>query len=508
MRYGMAKTTGVMVAATLGLGGCLGGPEDVDTAQAAQPVLSVWSPMWRSIAEVANEPDWRMAHAYGRSVAFVQQGLGLRCSGAMVSDTLLMTADHCIPRDNAWVDTAFGRIGPSAADHATGLVRARTRLMQLGVPYAIEHTVTNERLGRPGGVIAAREPGRDVVLVRVGSLVVDIPLDDGSTSRVQIAMGDVWGRVPVRDFDPGRSRPGYALSVNARCNESLNHVLLSPGVVTRAHSSCLPGYSECFDSDADLIAGSSGGPYFDSTFQQVIGVNHAEPSLGNACSVSFGSNTIARLGPTVIEHTTTRPAGGWPDDLRTSNPTAWAGGTGGITHVQPCHPGMLVRGLVGSTSAAPGYVGNLGIVCQPHVWPGSSGLHSAVVFAPGSHDTNFALRRGEPFHEYFASVRSSTAPVHGEQTLALCPTGFYLRGLHLRAGNSIDRILMLECASEFNATRTLTLPVQEHIGYLGVSPGGQPRVLRCGPGAYVSGMTIRAGWHTDAIQLQCSMLPS
>lgn len=508
MRGGSVGLSASALIVAVGMAGCLGVPEETDTDWTAQPVVFSSSPGWGPIAQVADDPRWRMAHAYGRAVARLAQSSGPLCSGAMVSSSLMLTAQHCVPRDVAWTSVEFGLLGATAAEQAAARVRARTRLMQLGVPYNDEPSVPDARIFRAGGLVEAREPGRDVALVSIGAVVADIHLDDGSNLQVQIPMGDIWGRVPVREYAPAPGRPGYALSVNQACGQTDPNVLLSPGA-TRASTGCLPGFAECFDTNADLLPGSSGGPFFDETLQQVIGVNHAEPFRASACSVSSSTtagNTIARIGATVLAETRSQPPGGWADDLRVSNPTAWAGGTGGTAHVEPCHPGMLVRGLVGSTSPT-GYVGNLGIVCAPRVGGVLRGLHSAVVFAPGSFDTDFATRRGQPFHEYFASVRTTTGPVVGEQTLALCPEGMFLRGLHLRAAGAVDRVLALECALRSNYTRTLTLPVQEHVGYLGTSSGGQARVLRCGPGAFVSGMTIRAGWHTDAFQLHCSVPP-
>lgn len=502
MRFGLAGT--------LGLAGCLGDGSTETTGALAQPVVHGSSPAWRPITDVADDPAWRMAYGYGRAVAQILQiGVG-SCSGAMVSDTMLLTAHHCVPLTDEAVKVRFGYIGSELAQHGYAVDRARTRLMQLGIPETAQASVSDSTLAFVSDArVGPRETRRDVNLVEVSPFAVDITLDDRRSQRVYIPYGDLWGRVPVREYAPAAGRPGYSMSVNTPCGEPHASVVLAPGT-TRESTGCVPGYSQCFDTDADMLAGSSGGPFFDQTLQAVIAVNHAEPIQGTACTTYLGTeaNTVARVGPITVAYAAPRSVGSFTDDLSARSPSAWAGGSGGTLHVEPCPPGMLVRGLVGSTAASSSYVGNLGIVCAPHRSPYRAGLHNAVVFAPGSHDTDFRIARGERFHEYFAAVRSSTATMHGEQTLALCPPDFYLRGVRVSAAAAVDRVTAIECAHLSDPTRALTLPIGEHIGYLGASSGGQATTLRCGPGAYVSGMDIRAGWHTDGFRLQCSALPS
>lgn len=498
-----------VLAGTLGLAGCLGAEASDETQALAQHVVHGASPAWRPITEVADDPEWHLAWSYGRAVARIGQHGAGSCSGAMVSDTMLLTAHHCVPLPEESVRVRFGYIGSEIQQHEYAVDRARTRLMQLGVPEAAEASVHDSTLVyRHDARVGPRETGRDVNLVEVAPFPVDIPLDDGRTQRIHVAYGDLWGRLPVREYAPAAGRPGYSMSVNTPCGEPHESVVLAPGT-TRASTGCLRGYSRCFDTDADMLAGSSGGPFFDQTLQAVIAVNHSEPIRGSACTtyLGTGANTVARVGPITVAYATPRGVGSFTDDLSTRSFTPLVGGSGGTYHVEPCPPGMLVRGLVGSTATSSGYVGNLGIVCAPHRSPYRAGLHNAVVFAPGSHDTAFTLARGERFHEYFAAVRSSTAPIHGEQTLALCPPDFALRGVRVSAAAAVDRVTAIECALLSDATRLLTLPIGEHIGYIGVSSGGQAAALRCGPGAFVSGMDVRAGWHTDGFRLQCSALP-
>jgi len=489
--------------------GCVGGPEGAEEEALAQEVIFGSSPQWQPITEVATDPAWRRASAYGRAVATVGQMGGLSGSGAMVSDSLLMTAHHCLPIQGNPVRLRFGLVGPSNAVQADAVLAARRRLRQLGVPSAVESAISNSPLvfqndARRG----VQEPGRDVVLVEVNPLVVNIPNDSGTLERVEIPMGDLWGRVPVREYNPASGRPAYALSVNTVCNNTTQQVLLSPGT-TRSSTGCLPGYSACFGTNADALPGSSGGLFFDQTFQQAIGVFSSEPFEGDACRVSNSgkSNDIARLGPTVVAATASTPAGGWPDNLLPSASPPRIGGTGGIASVQSCPPGMLVRGLVGSTAPSNGYVGNLGIVCQPYTLPGRRGLHSAVVFAPGSVDTDFAVARGEPFHEYFASVRTNTSAPEQQQTLVLCPPDFLLRGIRTTSGSFVNRIVAIECAHHAAQSRALTIPLREDIGFIGTAPGGNAYTSRCGMSAYISGMTTRAGWHTDGFLVHCRAMP-
>ncbi len=490
--------------------GCVGGAEDVEDLEAREePVILSSSPQWRPILEVARDPTWRRASSYARAVVKVSQAGGMDCSGAMVSDSLFMTAHHCLPVIANPVLLRFGHIGSDYLTQDVAVIMARMRLRQLGVPLAAERSIGNSSIVfQTNAFRRMQEPGRDVVLAEANPLVVTIRLDDGGTLPVMIPMGDIWGRVPLRDFNPSSGRPAYALSVNTVCDSQVRQVLLSPGE-TRPGTGCLSGYSACFDTTADGIAGSSGGPFFDRTFEQVIGVNSAEPFAGNACQVSGSSqnNTIARLGPTVIAATASRPASGWPDSLVVSPSPPRIGGTGGVLWDEPCPPGMLVRGLIGSTAPNTHYVGNLAIVCQPYSLPGRRGLHSAVVFSPGSQDTGFTVARGEPFHDYLARTRTSTWEAEGLQTLALCPPEFFLRGVQAKSASYVNRIVGLECVHYGDLRRTLTIPLSQDIGYIGISQDGQASTSRCGTGAYVSGMSIRAGWNTDGFQLYCRTLP-
>lgn len=497
--------------AVLALAACAPLPEET-AATRSDPLLLRGATPWVSQRQAEADPERVTEALYARAVGHFQTGpwaTSQLCSGALVGHDLFVTAAHCKEDARDHMFLSLGYYGPNPGDRAAAVAQARLRLLQLGLPYSNMLALNDGALTSAGVCNFVGTDGtRDVAFWRCGSLSSQIYLDDGTLHRVFIPPGDLWGRLSVLAGSRPAGRSLYGLSVNRGCGDELLNIRVSTGSITRASASCIAGSTNCFDLDADAMAGSSGGPVLDRATHSMFGVFHAEDlassgifesngNPNNPCDRERGTNTGAYLSGTLPE-LFPPPQGPYAPVGSAAGITPYVGGTGGSLLTLSCPSGTLARGLVGSTSAQ-GLVGNLGVVCVPVV--ASRTLLRATVHAGGSIDTTLGATRNLDFERYRRERRSSTAPAPGEQVLALCPAEMFLTGVRLRAGALVDRITAIDCATT-TSSATLTLAVGPG-GSIGTSLGGTARILSCPAGAFWDGLRLRSAWSTDGVQGLC-----
>ena len=464
---------------------------------------------WRDFTTFASDAQHRIGAQYGMAVASLPG-----CSGALVTPTRLITANHCYRGD---VTTATFGVGWSGAEQ-----HVRNRLTDLGL------TATE-------ALYVAREPGTvwSFTCTRTsnystdgwGNVDVDVydcaPVSIDGLGRV--APGDLWGHLETHMGERSEGTRGYVLSVNKASAYSTSRILLSPeAYVIDSSDGCKSyepwedpiDYEHCFEHDGDQLEGSSGGPILDAN-HRLFGLVQGHMSAGITADVCDGGlwSDDANYGAYV-------PSNAWATGFDVGDrlpsvvnytTTVWAGGTTGSLSSLPCPSDSLAIGVVGTTyphdPVGNARVGNFGLVCGRYARSNEAIDRTSArweVLFGGSYDT--ALGAGwRSFNAYIHEVldlqHDGGAPTgHGQQqqSLTVCRPGYYLTGVQVHGSSYLDRVVKIEC-ERFDHLMTYSRVPRAPIG----TRSSTLQYLRCPNDSAVTQLRIRAGWLTDAIQLGC-----
>jgi hypothetical protein len=491
--------------------------EEADLLPGEQlPVVMSTSPEWDSILWWEAEPGYDVAARWARATGqlIIPPDTDRSCSAALIDDDLLITAAHC-GGDPGDVRTArFGRFGEGV--WSGGIPEAQQRAIRLGIPASvvIDDDPTNDpTLSMFQCTYTTYDPGRDIMFWTCAPNTftwTEQRRPAGTPeyiSRLQVLPGHIWGHLNLALSPPSENADIVLASVNHTCFTD-KQLLLSPGRKLSSVS-CWGPFSHCFRHDADSMGGSSGGPILERWSGDLFALATGEaPSLwtneDDYCDYSSASYNIGSyLGPTAATLTAVEPGGGGtPIGPWTS--TTWQFGTqGGVPHDFQCPAGMLVAGVVGTTTASPqNYVGNLGFVCVPRRPDSRFRFDRSVVNTGGSVDVGFQVAINQDLNTFLHRVRSTSAASLGEPMMTLCPPGQFLRSVEGFGGQYAYRIDAIHCSDPTDTFQS-RVPVFGSTGHIGWWPSGSAQTIGCPAGQLVAGGWIDSDWWTDGFQLRC-----
>jgi hypothetical protein len=484
-------------------------PEELATWDTATSML----PTEQAPAVLNDSPEWQLIRnfeegsfhtgvLYARATARTTTPNGKRCSGFLVDDDILTTADHC--GTNGTTRAIFGEFGPSDGNYADGAFEARRRLKQLGVPTSVADSLDLRQLTEFTCNFQFQDGNRDVAYWECPGN--DITFTIGSnTYSYRIKPGHVWGHMNVGRGNRPDGRDVYALSVNARCGNDFMNTLLSPGDIEDSTDSCIGSYGSCFDLTTDWVGGSSGGAILDKTTHEVFGVvnGHTWWWFGDADDPCDRWDAAINTGSYIgsgVDTFLNEPSNGWSTGAW-AGPTAWVGNTGGTRKYRYCPNGTLAAGIVGTSTDA-GQVGNLGLICVPHNTPQALRMDRATVIAGGSIDVGFDAANNADWNTYMHEVLTDNSAELGVQTMAMCPAGSFIHRMQVGHSNFIDRVWRIHCKDPQNG-KTTSVYVGGDIGTVGQVWNGQQSFPECPDGAYFAGLWVNSGWVTDGFSGYC-----
>lgn len=382
----------------------------------------------------------------------------------------------------------------------------------------------------------------------------------GEEQLVGILPSHIFGSIPFLSEKTGppnnkTGREVYLLSSNIRNKfdpNSPREKLLSPsGYLINSFTTTEPYPSNIYAANnmkSDF--GSSGGAYMDLSTNKAIGVFSGEEDIpGKAIGKAIGqkipdeisdliANRRKRIDPRIYPEPKPNPT------FNPSLPNPFLAreykGINFEPKVLSCPEGHVAAGVIASTVtrrgkdiANLGMIGNLGLICLPYTRDLSvyqsygngfirsqiSQFDHATVISGGSLDTKLTPTNNMLFDEYFASHRSpGFATIFSgwftgkPQSFAMCPPGYFLRGLNILPGidgasrsTIIRAILSLECRrGDFNSsadfTRTPRIPMgAENVK---VTPENPILTRNCVEG-FISGMKVFAGDITYGFEFNC-----
>ena len=475
------------------------------------------SPDWNYLTEFENDPAFVTGALYGRGAGW---DLDTGCSGFLVDDDIWVDASHCgiVADDDLTITIQMGNFGGTdPGNNDPAIAEARQRLVALGIPQAtVDGLGTNSFTRWVCDLDQEMVPDRDIDYYECSPNRVswtESPSWEPRSTYVDLLPGHVWGHFNVEPGDRPDGRDLYLISHNTKCGDGSRTSLLSPGEVTDDSSTCADGggYSwgdDCFNHNADSMAGSSGAVLVDSTTNRAFGVNHGHEVYwfgdeDDPCdSWSWAVNDATYIRNEIYDYTDEDAGGnGWPMGGWTWGTAPWIGGFGGSQKGAYCEDGMMVGGVVGSTAQG-GWAGNLGFVCVPHNSKSAWRFDRAEVLAMGSWDTGFTFDVVDA-NTYLHEVRSDNEPGAGVQHLAMCPAGYFVDGIGAMAGQYVGKLLFLLCEDPRNGHETYRW-IANGDGFIGTKASGLAYEFSgCPAGQYFAGLEANTGWHLDGFNPVC-----
>lgn len=506
-----------LIALASGAIGCEGEPSPYGALQQA----TIYKPeSWNDISTFEKNTDWRNAAIYGRAVALVATE-SISCSGWLIADDVVITADHCKPEAGQLVMALFGQFGSNDdGGWDAGKKVLLRRLHALGLPVPDLSDDDLDKLRRfPCKVLDSantpEEGQRDLLALKCAPVRISYDLA-GRSFEFPLLPGQLFGHLKSKSVDyMSMNAPIYGLSFNRPNAFEWERVVLSPnGKIVGPKSTCeATGEVNCFDTvGMDMICGSSGGAILDATDHSVIGVLVGTHGLGECDRTVREPDWVAEMWfSNVGVFLPTRFVDfGTPGVTTTAHnlpalvaQTPWAGRPGPDTGTT-CPENTFAVGIFGTSAQTDGArrLGNFGLVCVPPLAIANYRLDVATVVASGSMDTHTTPKRGEHLTPYLAENLSESNATYGGglvQTLALCPPGHYLAGLKALGNTSVDGIAALICRDLTTGQRLEhTLPER-----LGQSEGTTPAALECDAPGLVNGFAVLRGTSTQGLSLLC-----
>lgn len=358
----------VPLVAALLFGACEGPldpqePGEGGALETASLAIVIGSQNWAHLHVFAEDPDsskHQIGAHYGRAVGRIGAG---GCSAQLISDVHILSADHC----GGPPSTTTLRLGRFAESHAW----VRRRLQSMGMA--------------PGTVGGYDEPGIINTFMkwtchRNRTWSWDDVVSYACETKTIPGLGEVgpgaifgWLKLPSHNntFDTGDKL--YALGVNERPvlvgdhahpGDTKASTLLSPGEVELEYGACSWGYTGCFNMDADVLPGSSGGAVLKRSSNQLIGIVNSEWLDWNVAQrlPDISDFNFRKVEPWLWYD---RSILGFPP-LSPRLVDAW-GGSGGTLRSTSCEEGYLAAGVTGSTHPTHGYLRTFGLICVPEV---------------------------------------------------------------------------------------------------------------------------------------------
>ncbi len=478
---------------------------------------------WEAIS--GDEINELYARATVRSVS------GGTCAGALIDDDVFMTAEHCHQGNATSTLAVFGYYGAAGdGDTSTGESEARHRLAQFGVPASVADDVVAVPWDDLRIFDCSKDhevPNRDVAFWMCDPNPITFDLD-GTTVTYDLYPGHVWGHYNVSEQTPDVASRVLEMSVSRICEsgteQSSRNLVMGYGDFLAASETCAVSSSsgawqtltDCFRVSNDHTGGASGGPIVDPVDHTIFGVVNGQniPSgspgfYDDACNdVDLtGSGGLGPFGHNIGAYVDDADAEAYTDRVPTGEgtgaDTVLTGLMGTIVGGRlfaECPDDMLAAGIVGTTASSD-RVGSFGLVCLHDDGEDNIQLDRAVVLSYGAADTGLLWPPEHDLNTFWHEALSSVDD--RPHTLAMCPPGFFLRGLMGRAANRVRKITDLACENPLTGQQYFT-PVQgSTTGWIGKASGGTSQFIYCPPGEYLAGMDVYAPGPTAGIQGYC-----
>ncbi|MCA9563217.1 MAG: hypothetical protein KC561_07000 [Myxococcales bacterium] len=463
---------------------------------------------WDTISTFDFSDTYRIGARYGRAIAHLENG---GCSGFLVDDEYLVTAEHC-HSDEGFM-AVFGKFGWTDGNYTQGHTEARRRAVELGIPQDVANTIHMDLLTRFQCQFRDDQSDRADVEYYVCAPNRIAWTEGTGSDRQEIVLdlkpGHIWGHMNVGPGHRGQGTDLYVLSINNTSRQDHKHDLLSPGgFIDRTTGTCGDNNENCFHfQGADTRCGSSGGAILDLNTNQVFGVVEGyftQRLREDGCSFHsydgriYQENVGSYLSDQVFNYVdTTRrfwSLGRW------SHYGSWVGGTGGYRNYLYCPEGTMAAGIIGATNRRYSNVGTFGLVCVPHYSLSNYQMDRAAVISAGGIDTDFRIADGDDYNTYRNEQLSDYyTPTPEFQEIAMCPPGYFISDISGQSSNGrVQAISSVTCEDPQTGNSTTRRVA------LGISViGGQSWSTGCMTDRYVAGMRINSGWVTDGFQPIC-----
>ncbi len=470
-------------------------------------------PNWDNISSFDDNPRYFVGSSLGKAFAkgpgdCTSWNIGgpfaitaAHCNAGMpsidVARDVMFTKDGCLTNLEL-IKSGFPSTTPRSFDYGdpTSINRQaiKNRLIDLGIPessvYNLDESLLNgffkfqHKLYR--NYLNVFYGCRDIEVYRAEPETLGYMIY-GQKQKIALLPSHLYGSVPFfsekyanTPYYKRIGRPVYALSVNRRITGGAIENLLSPDGYLSYPPINEPSPSHSLTAlGLHLKGGSSGGALMDLRANEALGVYSR--NVGPYDTSDMIPDDVWRL----VHYR--RP---YSDPLERSEhllfgtphpsfnfkrpPSSWSRRFGPIgsalfsVEALSCPPNYAAAGIIASTVTRPGehagadsMIGNLGMICLPYrqrnaMYP----FDYATVIAGGSFDTNILPISKMNFDDYYSKIRSVGTPDMSlrfsqagiPQSFAMCPPGYYLRGIHALPGfdrasraDIIRQIYQLDC---------------------------------------------------------------
>lgn len=471
---------------------------------------------WDSITTFEADPAWAKATLTGRAAGRAAHPTE-NCSGALIDDDIIVTAAHCADGGATQVIMRFGFYGEDGTNQAAGEEDLRIRLKQLGIPESRVDGIPVASLRDWACENYNQDGTKDVAYWECTPKNLAYTWGSETTTFV-LKPGHLFGKVTVDVAERPASTPIYGLSQTKICGDQQFTLALSPGQVELQNDNCVPGYAnDCFRTYADFTAGSSGGPLIDAQSHKLFGVMHADSTGGSdECDLRtpgpLSFNVGAYIGSEALDYLAEDsngggdPVGSWtgyPPIM--GSPLVGSPPFGGSsqTHYRNCPSNMLAAGIAG-TSNGFGALGNIGLVCMPNLENPESNyrLDRSRVVSAGSWDVGFLpAGGGRDFNEFMNQEFGYYQPDLGQHSLAMCPPGYFIKGLW--GFEEPNAIFGLRCEKPSNGHTIWKWIDSDYHGDFGTEVTGDFIAMYCPGDGFVQRMRVKRFLYTDELRLSC-----
>ncbi len=508
--------------------------------EASQELIWRNAESWRPYSTFWNDTNInhvRHAHLAPAAAALLTfsdpgEGPDRNCSGALISRSRFVTANHCGAAP--FVYLGFAHRSPFRASEVEQRLRSLGFVDGSLLTQAVQSAMESWTCSRTG-----QEGTRDLDYYFCPEKVFEIR----PGYFVRLHPGEIFGHVDITTAVPGDDASTNNLTVNRLQFEydqdpfHPTQVLLSPNGRRRTETSqsCSSPYTGCAATQGDdALVGSSGGVSLVGSSNRAWAVlNSATPPgpyrytphcwIGSKGAFGSNCNDNRHMWAPFTANTAALQ---YSARFSSLTATAYAdqplvGGSGGTLQTHQCLFDEAVIGIIVSRyrdewapdTVKPVVMGNFGVICGPML--NNAGrylqLDHATVRTATSYDTDFDFATDStPYpprlNRYQSTILSTGLPfpAYQRQESLVCPSGYAVGRINaLTRSNQVRAITSIECRPAFDP-QLPNVQVLVSNGRMGeVEAGAALTSTSCPSGTIAGGARVRAGWFTDALGLRC-----
>lgn len=481
---------------------------------------------WSDISLFDDDPVYQIGAFYGRASGFYF-GKEHDCSAWLISDEILLTADHCLDPEplNDKATVIFGGFGALGdPNRQAGRDWTRARLLQLGYDVtalsdAQIDTLRTFKCQLQETLNTSADDHHDVAVLRCEPLSITHQIAGTSVTFSQLLPGQIFGHVKLKIGALAKDAKVYAVSANSLTGDNLRRLLLSPhGWVHDAAQKCSLLAKDCLEFvGADALCGSSGGVLFDESSHRAVAMVTNVKVLGDLldpeadCDRTVRKTTSASLllfsniGTYLTEKVAnyaTPPAptlAPFSSNGTTSTSARIGDQAGTVTLSGSCNTDRFAVGIVGTVASAK-TLGRVGIVCLPLTTLADYRIDRAGVVVFGVSDADSV--KNMDFTRYVNENLSTSNHLFGtgwQPTFALCPAGYLLSGVRAKGESTLQQITHILCRAWNDPQQTVERPLLVPLG----SSTGTATDANCPNGSVAKGISVFRASTALGLQFSC-----